>query len=236
MTMKNLNGDGPQIVRNPEGPGIKRLFYSESALALRKDKVCSGGYGYLKAGTVMAVNASTIATSGGGELVPYTPISTAITIGTDSAIGVSPAVATAITTAFYVSLADSYKYKVGDLCYADNDSDEGPDACGAITAIDRTTSTLMAGLTFASVANFANYTVAKGSYIYVKTFASDPFTAAFAVLDKDVNTGYGEDAAGANAPVILSNAILYTGSLVNMTAAAVTTLGVVQDGQHTILK
>lgn len=230
--MKNIGGDTPQIVRNPEGRGIKRLFYSVRDIALVKDKTVAAGYGVLEAGTVMAVNTS--AAGGKGELVPYVPVYSNVAFGTDSAIGISALVDDGVSGSVKVSLADSYKYKVGDDLVAENNAGEGPLALGAITAIDRT-DTRFAIITCGAY-TATNVTVAKNAYIYVEAGASDPWSTAKFILDKDIDTGIGEEAAGALTSVVISNAILYTGSLVNATAEAIAALGAVTDGQHTILK
>lgn len=232
--MKSLNGDTPQIVRNPEGAGIKRLFYSQREIALIKDKVASGGYGYLKAGTVMSVNSS--AAGGKGQLVPYVPVygSQINALNNDAAIGVAAMVANGSSGHVYVGLTDSYKFVVGDQIYFENTTGDGLVDCGTITAIDRTTSGIMADISCGAY-TATNATIAKYAYVYVVS-GSTPFSIAKFILDKDVNTGTGEDAAGASATVILSNAVLYTASLINLTAAAKTSLGTVDDGQHTILK
>lgn len=233
MAMKSLNGDAPQMVRNPEGPGIKRLFYSESDLALRKGKTCAGGYGVLPAGTVMAVNTS--AAGNKGTLVPFVPPAADFSLAsTTNSMGAARMVANSATGHVYVSIEDSYKFVVGDQIYFQNTTPDGLVDCGVITAIDRTTSSIMADISCGAF-TATNGTVAKNSYVYVVS-GGTPFSIAKFILDKDVNTGVGEGAVGALAPVIISNAILYTSSLVNLTAAAITSLGAIQDGPHTILK
>lgn len=231
--MKSLGGSIPQLVRNPEGQGIKRLFFSQRDIALIKDKTVSASYGVLRAGTVMAENTS--GAGGKGKLVPFVPVSTDVVLGTDSAIGVSAVVANGATGHIYVSKADSYKYAVGDQLYFDNDSDEGPVDCGDITAIDRTTSPIYADIACGSY-TATNCTVAKKAYVYVETDASDPYSKAKYILDKDIDTGTGEDAAGALTSVVISNAILYKASLINCGDDAVSDLSAVVDGPHLILK
>lgn len=233
--MKGIGGDIPQMVRNPEGAGIKRLFFSQRDIALIKDKTCQAGYGVLKAGTVVACNASS-GSANLGKLVPYVPVyDTPVTFGTDSAIGAARMVADGSSGHVYVSLEDSYKFAVGDEIVFENASGEGPVDCGHISAIDRTTSTIWADITTEAY-TATNATVAKTAYVYVKSATSDPWSTAKFILDKDVNTGVGEEAQGALASVVISNAIVYTNSLVNMTAAAISALSAVQDGQHTIIK
>lgn len=230
--MKGLNGSAPQIVRNPEGAGLKRLFYSESDLALRKDKTCSAGYGLLKAGTVMAVNIS--AAGNKGQLVPYVPVYGSITFGGVSAIGIAPLVQDGVSGSFKVSIEDSYKFAVGDDIVCGNTAGDYLVNNGAISAIDRTTDARWAVIT-AQAYTATNVTVAKGSYVFVEA-GTTPFSLAKFILDADVDTGTGDGAAGALAPVIISNAILYTNSLVNLTTEAKASLATVDDGQHTILK
>ena len=218
----------PQMNRYPETEGIKALFHSKRDIALIIDKTVAGGYGYLKAGTVMAVDTTT------GKLVPYVPISTAVVLGADSAIGVSPVVKDSTSGHIFTSIDDSYKYALGDTLELENDSDEGPVEAAVITDIDRTTSTIMADITTTAFSH-GNFTVAKSSYCYPKTYASDPYTLAAYILDKDIDTGVGELAAGALTSVVVSNAVLYKNSLINLTAAAITALGVV-DGRFFIMK
>jgi hypothetical protein len=219
--------------RYPETPGPKALFHSVRDIALILDKTVSPGYGYLKAGTVMATNISTGGAGNYGMLVPFVPLSGDVVLGTISALGVSPVVLNSITDHIYVSLADSYRYKVGDFLYADNDSDEGPISGGVISAIDRTTSTLYADITVASLTE-TNVTVAKKAYVYVMAGGSGNNEATY-ILDKDIDTGVGEDALGAITSVVVSNAILYKNAMYNLTAAAITDLGST-DGRFFIMK
>lgn len=232
MNTNRVRSSIPQMNRVPEGDSIKALFHSVRDIALIIDKTISAGYGYLKQGTVMAVNASDA--GGVGKLVPYTPISTAVTLGTVSALGVAPIVLDCTSGHVFVSIEDSYMFEEGDDLILDNDSDEGPVVAAAITDIDRTTSTIYADITTTAFSH-GNFTVAKKAYAYVKTYASDPYTVAAYILDKDVDTGIGEDAKGALSSVVVSNCVLYKNSLINLTAAAITSLGVV-DGRFFIMK
>lgn len=230
--MKNIGGDTPQIVRNPEGRGIKRLFYSVRDIALIKDKMVAPGFGVLAAGTIMSTNTS--AAGGKGTLVPYVPVYNKVTFGTDSAIGISPIVADGVTGSVKVSIADSYKYQVGDDLVAENNAGEGPLALGAISAITRTDARF--AIITCGAYTATNITVAKNAYIYTEAGASDPWSTATFIIDKDIDTGVGEEAAGAQTSVVISNAVLYTSSLVNATSEALAAIGGVLDGQHIILK
>jgi hypothetical protein len=232
--MKGIGGSIPQMVRNPEGAGIKRLYFSRPEQALIKDKTCAAGYGVLKAGTVMSVNTS--AAGNNGTLVPYVPVygNQVAALNTPAAIGTAPLVANGVTGHVYVTIQDSYKFVVGDQLYLQNTAGDGLIDCGVITAIDRTTSGQMADISCGAY-TATNATTAKHSYVYVVSGAT-PFSIAKFILDKDVDTGVGEEAAGALASVLISNAILYTGSLVNATTEALASLGAITDGPHTILK
>lgn len=233
MNTNRVRSSMPQMNRYPEGEGIKALFHSVRDIALIIDKNIAAGYGYLKAGTVLAVNGS--GAGGKGQLVPYVPISTAVVLGEDSAIGIAPIVKDCTSGHVFVSLADAYKFQVGDDLILDNDSDEGPVVAAAITAIDVTTSTLYADITTTAFSH-TNFTVAKKAYAYVKTYASDPYTAAAYILDKDVDTGVGAEALGALTSVVVSNCVLYKNVMTNLTAAAITSLGGVVDGRFFIMK
>lgn len=231
--LNQIRSSIPQMTRYPEGKGIKPLFHSVRDIALILDKTVQAGYGYLEAGTVMAINLSTGGGGGYGQLIPFVPLSGDVVLGKISAIGVAPVVQNSIADHVYVSLDDAYKFKVGDFLYADNDSDEGPISGGVISDIDVTTSTLFADITVAALTE-TNVTVAKKAYVYVMGGASGNNEAAY-ILDKDVDTGYGSEALGALTSVVVSNAILYKNSLINLTAAAITDLGIV-DGRFFILK
>lgn len=111
---------------------------------------------------------------------------------------------------------------------------------GAITAIDRTyASGTQAKITVTTgVTTGANFSIAKYASAYVKGAdeSSSPFTKAKYILDKDIDTGTGENAKGANTSVVISNAVLYTTSLIGLDAAAITDMGIVTVGRFSILK
>jgi hypothetical protein len=221
----------PQINRGPEGYGIKPLFHSVRDIALIIDKTVAKGYGYLKAGTVMAVNCSDA--GGVGELVPFVPASVTLGDGITS-IGVAACVLDSASGKIRVSKNDSYKFQVGDDLYLENADGDGPIKAAAITVIDRTTSAIYAEITTTAFSH-GNFTVAKGAYCYVQTAESGTYSVAAYVLDKDVDTGEGTDAEGALTSVVVSNAVLYKNNMTNLSAAAITSLGST-DGRFFILK
>lgn len=210
----------------------KKLYYSDRNIALTLEKTIQAGFGLLEAGTVMAENLS--ADGGAGKLVPYNP--TAIT-GAE----VAPARAYlvqdshATSPVLYVTLDDSYKMVVGDDLII-NDDTTAAENLGAITEIDRTTYTHMAKITATTNIGGVAFTAARFAYIAVEAGAGATFSTAVAILDKAVETGTGAAALGAFGVIVVSNAILYAGSLVNADAAAKTSLGTVDNGRFTIIK
>jgi hypothetical protein len=232
MASGAIGGSTPQLNRGPEIPGYKALYYSIREIALIKDKTCQPGYGVLRAGTIMAENISALTTGGKGLLVPCA--TTLFTVGDVGRAFALADVATGVDI-IHVTQEDSYKLKVGDdLILANNTPEYGNG--GAIISIDRDTYPHFAVITFTTGIATANNTVAKALCCYVEAGAAGKLSTAKYILDKDVDTGVGEIAQGAITPVLISNAILYTNSLVNFDAAAATALGTVDDGQHTILK
>lgn len=223
--------DIPNIVHGI-AKDYKRLYYSDRNIALTLEKTVQAGFGLLEAGTVMAENLS--AAGGDGKLVPYNPA--AIT-GAEVAPARANLVQDTHTTSpvVYVTLADSYKMVVGDDLIIEDDT-TAAENLGAITEIDRTTYTHMAKITATTNIGGAAFTTARFAYVAVEAGAGATFSTAVAILDKAVETGTGAAALGAFGVIVISNAILYTGSLVNLDAAAKTSLGTVDAGRFTILK
>jgi len=224
-------GDTPYMVRGGQ-EDYKRVFYSDQNRALTKPISILPGYGVLPGGTVMG-----IVTEGRvGYYVPYaaegpnTPGA-----GFQKAWPGITYVTLDLTTdkVCQIMLADSYRFAVDDHVAATDTDDTETDA-GAITAIDRTTYSHIAVLT--STNNFAAATVAKGGNVYIQTAAGDPFTKAQGILFSAVDTGYGEKAKGAQATLVLSNAILYKAALLGYNSDVKTDLGNTEDGKYVILK
>lgn len=222
-----LGGSMPQLNRSGETPGPKALFHSVRDIALIKDKTVQAGYGALKSGTIMATNSVT------NDLVPYTP----------TALGIDDVSRAYLVTDFvstqdlcYVTMADSYKFAVGDVIIFANQTPVYNATGSFITAIDRTTQSHRAKITFTTGITSTVFTTALSACVYVKAGTAGKFSDATYVLDQDIFTGTDEDAVGANTSVVISNAILYTGALINCDAVAISDLGMVVDGFHTILK
>lgn len=222
------NGSTPQINRSGETPGPKRLFHSVREIALIKDKTVDPGYGVLLAGTAMGV--ATVS----GNLVPYVP--TALAAYGENCV--SPALADIPSgTTMSVPLADIGRFVVGEnlIIVHNNAGTQVLHDAGAIVSAVKATE-YSATITFTTTTGDTDSTVAAYASAFVESDPSTPFTKCVYILDKDTDTGVGEDAKGANVSVVISNAILYTTSLIHFDAAAVTDMSSVTDGQHTILK
>lgn len=221
-----MGRDTPSIIYGGQ-EDYRRLYYSDPMAARKAQVSIMAGYGILKMGTAMAKNGS--AAGGVGKLIPYDPTS-------NTGAEITPARAFlvqnsgAVATVLYVTIADSYKFAVGDDVYI-NDDTTTLEQLGAITAIDRTTYSHMAAITVTTATGATSFTTARYAYIAVQ--GGD---TCVGILEKSVDTGEGANAKGADATLILGNAVLYTGMLTNFDAAAITDLGSGSWGQYTELK
>lgn len=222
-------GSTPQMWRGPEGVGSKPLFHSVRDIALILDKTVQPGFGVLRAGTMLAKNSTT------GYLVPYTT-----TDHKDGNVSRAYAVNDVANGASTINIRkeDAYKFVVGSSIILVNDNSGTPvyHDGGAIISIDSTTSPVVATITFTTVTAVATFTTARLTNCYIKSGDSGKFSTCAYILDKDIDTGTGVNAKGANTSVVVSNAVLYLTSLVNYDAAAKTDLGAVEDGRFLILK
>jgi hypothetical protein len=226
-------GDTPYVVRGTE-IDPKRIFKSKFDLALRNDITMVAGYGIVPQGAVIA---TVLAGTRKNSYVPYVPV-TPVAGGDLAAIGAAYLMVDgAASTAVHILMDDSYKFAVGDeLAVADSDTN-GASAVnlGAITAIDRTTYSYKAVLTVTNNVT-TDFTVANSAWVYIKTKATAPFTQAKGILESGTDTGEGVNAKGGQRNIILSNAMLYTDMLINLTSEAKTDLGTVDHGKYTLLK
>ena len=217
-----LGGSTPQFNASGRTPGIAPLFYSYREQALILPATILGGFGPLKAGTVMATY--------GEYAVPYIPTTIALTDVGRSFLAANVTAGTDL----YMTNAAALKFKVGQtICSSDSDNtytDGGPITAIVVDAIP--------GLTKVTVTNDITATVAKLANVYHKTLTNGKFSAATCIIDQAVDTGSSDypAPAGANVSIVLSNAVLYTNALVGMDAAAITALGAVSRGKFTILK
>lgn len=230
--MASRMGDTPHILYGVQDD-YKRLYKSEPLAALRTDMTLQAGYGVLKAGMVLSKNLS--AAGGKGKLLPYNPTSFT---GTEDHPGRAYLVSSSGTTDkyVYVSMDDSYKFVVGDDVII-NDNETSAENVGAITAIDRTTNTHMAKITFTSAIGGTAFTVARKAHIFVEAGTSgNNYSDAIAILEKTVDTGTGENSQGAVADVILGNVLLYEGMLTNIDAASKTDISATSIGQLLMIR
>lgn len=211
----------------------KRLFYSEELAALRVPIQIQAGYGVLQAGTAIAQNLS--AAGNVGKHVPYNPTSfTGAEDHPGRAYLVADSVALASTV--NVSLNDSYKFAVGDDIII-NDNTTTAENLGAITDIDRDTYATYAVITFTTAIGGTGFTTARFAYIAVEAGDNtNNYSDCVGILEKSVDTGIGVNAAGAGAPLLLGNVVLYTGMLTNLDAAALTDLSGATFGNYTYIR
>ena len=224
-------GDAPKVIRGLQ-ENYKRLFYSEYDQALMPPVTITAGHGILKPGTALAFNLS--AAGNVGKAVPYNP--TTFT-GTEDHPGRLYAVASIASgeSTVDVTIDDSYKLIVGDDLIV-NETGQTAQNCGAITGIDVTTYTNRAVITFTTACTNG---AATGNSAYVCAEAgvsSNNYSDCIGILATAVDTGEGINSVGAQAPVIISHAILYTGMLVNFDAAAIADMSATTFGQYSVLK
>lgn len=226
--------DIPSIIRGAQ-EDYTVLYYSDPMAALKVPVTLQSGYGTLKKGTVLALNKSNLTTGGKDQLLPYNP--TTFT-GAEDHPGRAYVVADPVATAsvVYVTMDDSYKFKVGDDIIL-NDSSVTVEDLGAITAIDRTSERQRAKITF-TTAITGSFTVANDAYVCVQAAAgsSNNYSDAVGILEKSVDTGTGVNAKGAVATMILGNCVLYEGFMTNLDAAAKTDLSATSFGQYVYMK
>lgn len=222
--------DAPTIVRGGQ-VDYKRLFDSDPNIALIRRITILAGYGELELGTVLAEVQSGNAQ---GYMVPYNP--TTPDSGSDQP-GRAFVVTNPVSTEkiCYVTMDDSYKFSVGDEIII-NDSSVAKEDLGAITAIDRTSERHRAKITFTNALS-GSFTVANDAYIAQNAGgASNNYSDAVGILMTSVDTGTGENAAGATVYMVVSNAILYTGMIRLLDSAAKTDLNLSESGQYAIIK
>ncbi len=221
--------DSPHISYGSQND-YRRLYYSNPDAALKVPISIQAGYGELPIGTLLALNKS--AAGGIGKFIPYNLTSFD---GTEWSPGRAYLVANSGTTDdyVYVSMDDSYKFAVGDDLII-NDNVTAAENLGAITAIDRTTYPHMAKITFTEDIDGTAFTTARFAHVLVEAGTSgNNYSDAVGVLEKSVDAGTGSSAQGALANIILKNAVLYSGMLKNVDAAARTDISASTFGQYT---
>jgi hypothetical protein len=225
--MANVGRSIPSVIYGTQSD-YKSLFYSDPIACLNIPITIQAGFGVLKAGTAISKNDS--AAGGYGKYIPYDP--TATITGTEEAPGRAYLVQSSGTTAstLYVTLNDSYKFSVGDDVIIKDDT-TAAENLGAITAIDRTTYTHMAAITVTTASGGTSFTTARFAYI-----TCEGYDTCDGILTQSVDTGTGEDAKGALAAMLISNAILYNGMLVNVDSNARTDLSASVNGQYLVIK
>lgn len=219
--------EAPGLERDGYSPGIPPLFHSRREIALLKDKSASPGFGYLKQGTILGIDQSTL------QVVPV-PVDD----GSVDAIDIARSRVTLDystgTSVVSVSEEDAAKYSVGDAVVLSNLTPIYADMGTVVSKAAPAGGSVVITVT-GSVAEVA-FTIANRAALSHKTAASDPFYAASCVLDKDLNVGTSAEASAVPTSVVFGNCILYTAFLTGLSAKSITDLGAIQDGLHTIIK
>ncbi len=232
--MKNY-GDTPHILYGQQD-NYKALFYSNEEAALTIPVSFQAGYGILKMGTAVAKNMSNLTTGGKDLMLPYAPT-------TFTGAEVDPARAylvanTGTTDKYvYVTMADSYKFQVGDDLII-NDNTTAREDLGAITAIDRTSELHRAKITATAAIGGAAFTTARDGYVIVQAASgnSNNYSDCVGILMKSIDTGEGENAQGADAELIIGNCVLYTGALTNFDDAAIADVSAGSFGRYSYIR
>lgn len=232
--MVQIGGDTPHLIYGAQSD-YRVLFYSEHMAALTVPVTLQAGYGVLPMGTALAKNISNLTTGNKDKLVPYNP--TTFT-GTEDHPGRAYLVADsgAANYTVNVTIADSYKFKVGDDLII-NDNTTAKENLGVITTIDRTTYANYAVITVTTVIGGTSFTTARFAYVAVEAgVAANNYSDCVGILQKSVDTGTGVNAKGANAELVLGNCVLYEGMLTNVDAAAKTDLSATSFGEFLYIR
>ena len=194
----------------------KRLFFSEPNASRRIPRTVSAGFGILTHGLILAENLAA-GSPNLGKLLPYDP--TAVT-GKEEAPGRAYLVEDSAGAANEVSVtvSDSYKFVVGDTVRVKDDT-TAAEVVGAITAIDNTTYKHKATITFTTALGGTAFTVARFAYI-----SHADSVNAVGILGKSVDTLADVDALDGNTVLIMGNAVLYKGVIVNRDATSLAAL------------
>lgn len=229
-------GDTPYIHRGGQ-EDLKRLFYSDPDKALAKPITIPGGYGVIKAGTIMCI--ITESTNRKNYYVPYVFADLAgliAALAADDARGLAYLVADqgGSSKNAYVTMDDSYKFAVGDHVQTQDSDYATQTDCGVITAIDRTTYLHMAVIAVTN--DMGVIETSAGACISIQSLTGSPYVKAKGVLKAGVNTGIGENAKGGQGVLVLKNAMLYKNNLYCYNADALADLsGASEDGKYLIM-
>lgn len=198
----------------------KLIFGSDINQALKREVSLVPGYGVLPAGTIIGEVSESTNRVGYG--VPYA-VQTTVIPAMAFVGGAYIVTDGEADTNVVVTMADSYKFAVGDHLAA-VDSDETQVDLGAIASIDRSTYSHIAVIVVSNNITTA-ITVAAGGFVYVQTDTSSPFTTAKGFLLVGVDTGSGENAKGGDGVIIVSHAKVRHSLLPNYDAGALADFG-----------
>lgn len=218
------NRDVPVLIRGGQ-EDYRKLYKSNPEAALTLPVTISAGWGLLKAGQAIAVNES--AAGRVGKYQPYDP--TAVPTGALNAPARKFLVADSGTSnkIIDIGLEDSYAFVVGDDLIILDDTTSAENL-GAIVSIDRDTYRNFARIVVTTNIGGQSFLISRFAYV-----TTEGYNTAVGILEKSVDTGSDSNASGAWASLILSNALLYTGILNNVDAAALTDLSASTIGLYT---
>jgi hypothetical protein len=225
---KVLKGQGStaQITHLPDSPGYLPLFHSRREQALIVDATVDKGFGFLPKGTVLAENAAS------GNYVPYAAV------GSDYWKSFAVADVANAATSIKILKQEAYIFQVGFSIVLEHDgTSQVYHDGGAITAVDLDSSDVFAEITFTTAVGVATFTTANKTKCYIKSgTVSDKMSDAVCVLDKDIDTGFGQYAVGGNCSIVLTNAVLYSFGLLNLDSEAKTALNGTTLGRFFVLR
>lgn len=225
-------GDIPYVVRGQQ-TDYRRLLYNEFDHVLSIPVTLQAGYGTLKQGTAMAENLS--AAGNDGKYVPYCPTTFTGAEAYDPGRAYLVADVGSGESTCEVTMDDSYKFAVGDDLIG-NSSGQGAENLGAITAIDRTTYSNRAVITFTTPSTEGFVTSNYGHVLVEAGTSGNNYSDCVGILAAAAETGIGANAKGGQGILILSNAVMYTGMIWNLDAAAKTDISSTERGRFTYIK
>jgi hypothetical protein len=221
QTLKS-QGSTPHFTQLADIPGKQPLFYSRREQCLITDTAIEAGYGYVPAGTLLAINKAT------GVAIPYA--------ATGKAEYKAEAVGNVANGATKVQVLQdaSYLFKKGDHIVLERGDNNATHKGGAITDIARPIDSAYATITFTAATGDNGFTLAHQTRVFVQGDASAD-SKAFCITDRDVDTGFGKNAQGANVSIAVKNAMLYIHSLWNMDDEALTALNARAFGRFLVI-
>lgn len=228
----NHGGDIPFKI-GEGGLDYRKLYRSKPEIALKIEVTLVPGLGVVKSGTMMGEIQSGTSQ---GKWAPYNPDPGTEWSAPDDDVGRAYLRLDSSTNDYvYIGINDSYMFSVGDVVAIDDISADAAEQL-TISAIDRTTYERQdrAKITFsASISN--DRAVSDYAHLYHDTEGSNTYSKAAGILEYTVDAGSDKNAQGALGIVILKNALLYRGMLINDDSDAQTDLSLTYQGNFALI-